>query len=344
MAVEFEGKGFIEAHEDDLGMSFYVYDIDLKHIDGGFFDGDVTAYEAVEMVAQDQGFGAIEKGNIVFNYRDFIEATIDANQIVSNYANIPLYKDNAEHATATGQYGSFLESYRINGLCRYAIEEAITSGYRDNTLDESVVRSVLAQFGEERVAFVMANSIQQKNWDGRISEENKAWAQSYEVPADGAESFAVTGVHPGLIDVFATQLRKELTANIEMEKLPEQKTAKMTPQDRVIRDAVMDVLKGQIAYRNDGMMAQHSASDQSFRVLADNKVKIDNDIVTQNGEPIFAIHRRISDRKTKGCYRELTPKLEFIKKDRPSIHEKLKTAAKNQPTATKQNKKKEMER
>lgn len=106
----------------------------------------------------------------------------------------------------------------------------------------------------------------------------------------------------------------------------------------------MDVLKDQIAYRNDGMMSQYKASDQSFRTLADHQVKIDGDTVTQNGEPIFAIQRRISDRKTKGCYRELTPKLEFIKRERPSIHEKLKTAAAQQVSKPTQAKKKEMER
>jgi len=340
VAVEFEGKGFIEAHEDELGMSFSVYDLNLKHIDGGFFDGEMTAYEAVEMVALDYDYGDINKGSIVFNYNDFMDAVADANQIISNYANIPLYKDNAEHATATGEYGSFLESYRINGLCRFAIEEAINSGYQDNTLSSTAAKDVISQFGEERVAYVLANSIQQKNWDGRISDDNKAWAKSYEIPADGAESFAVTAVHPGLLNVFTNQFRAE----IEQVHVAEMPIAKMTPTDRKIKDAVMDVLKDQIAYRNDGMMSQYKASDQSFRTLADHQVKIDGDTVTQNSEPIFAIQRRISERKTKGCYRELTPKLEFIKRERPSIHEKLKTAAAQQVSKPTQAKKKEMER
>ena len=56
--------------------------------------------------------------------------------------------------------------------------------------------------------------------------------------------------------------------------------------------------------------------------------------LSQNGEPLFAIHRRHSTRKTQGCYRELTPTLEYIRKEqkqeKPSIRDQLK-AAKTQP-------------
>ena len=69
------------------------------------------------------------------------------------------------------------------------------------------------------------------------------------------------------------------------------------------------------------------------------KVKIDGNTVTQNGEPMFAIHRRYAARKTHGCYRELTPTLEYIKQEKtqeakqekPSIRDQLKAAAKAQP-------------
>ena len=54
---------------------------------------------------------------------------------------------------------------------------------------------------------------------------------------------------------------------------------------------------------------------------------------------MFAIHRRYSAKKTQGCYRELTPTLEYIKKEKaqetkqekPSIREQLKAATKTQP-------------
>ena len=69
------------------------------------------------------------------------------------------------------------------------------------------------------------------------------------------------------------------------------------------------------------------------------KVRIEGNTVTRDGEPIFAIHRRHSAKKTQGCYRELTPTLEYIGKEKsqeavrekPSIREQLRAAAKSQP-------------
>ena len=97
----------------------------------------------------------------------------------------------------------------------------------------------------------------------------------------------------------------------------------------------MDTLKARIAYANDGMRSTVKASDQSQRIMARNGVKIEGNTVTQNGEPLFAIHRRHSAKKTQGCYRELIPTLEYIrqekKQEKPSIRDQLKAAAKSQP-------------
>ena len=101
----------------------------------------------------------------------------------------------------------------------------------------------------------------------------------------------------------------------------------------------MDTLKAQIAGRNDGMLAAYHSSNQSFKVMVEYKVRIDGNTVTRDGEPMFAIHRRHSTKKTQGCYRELTPTLEYIGKEKarettrekPSIREQLRAASKSQP-------------
>ena len=102
-----------------------------------------------------------------------------------------------------------------------------------------------------------------------------------------------------------------------------------------IKAAVMYALKGQIAYNNDGMRASYRASNHSFNLLARNGVRIEGNTVTQNGEPLFKIHRRHATRKTQGCYRELMPTLEYVRQEqkqgKPSIRDQLKAAAKTQP-------------
>ena len=79
------------------------------------------------------------------------------------------------------------------------------------------VHSVVDRFGLERTKFVIAATIQDKDWDGRISDENKQWAKTIEIPQDETpwntkryRQFVVNAAHPGLVDLFANRLRKEL--------------------------------------------------------------------------------------------------------------------------------------
>lgn len=100
----------------------------------------------------------------------------------------------------------------------------------------------------------------------------------------------------------------------------------LTSDEKKIKDAVIDILKERIAYANDGMLSTYKASEQSKRIMTTFKVKIDNNTVTHDGKPLFAIHRRYSQHKTKGCYRELNPTLENIKErqtEKPSIRQQL---------------------
>ena len=129
---------------------------------------------------------------------------------------------------------------------------------------------------------------------------------------------------------------------------------RLTPEEKQIKAAVMDALKARIAYANDGMMSTVKASEQSHRVMAHHKVKIEDNTVTLNEEPLFAIHRHYYARKTQGCYRELMPTLEYIKREKskeasqekPSIRDKLKTPCRSSKTEQDKQKHKsnEMER
>ena len=103
--------------------------------------------------------------------------------------------------------------YRYSGA--YAIEQAIAAHYSNNSLGKDVAAEVIEQFGAERVAYVLANTIRQMDWDGRISPDNKAWAKSvliYENKdpwgMDRNMDFMVTRSHPGLIDLVSSQVRR----------------------------------------------------------------------------------------------------------------------------------------
>ena len=287
---------------------------------------------------------------------------------------VPIYRETANYAYEAGEMEAYRASLAANEKCRSAIEAAISSNYGDNSLNaEAAVKSVLEQFSPERVRYVLANTIQQKNFDGRIPQPLKEWAKSVEVCPENASRFLVDKPNPGLTALFVdafrqqTEPKKEVASEktgrdpevvawendeitsfevktVEVKSpfapMPEEaakapKAHRLTAEEKEIKAAVMDTLKGQIAYNNDGMRASYRASNHSFNLLARNGVRIEGNMVTQNGEPLFKIHRRHAARKTQGCYRELMPTLEYVKQEqkqeKPSIRDQLKAAAKTQP-------------
>ena len=291
---------------------------------------------------------------------------------------VPIYHETANYAYEAGELESYRASLAANVECRRAIEAAISSNYGDNRLNaEAAVKSVLEQFSPERVRYVLANTIQQKDFDGRIPQPLKEWAKSVEVCPENASRFLVDKPNPGLTALFVdafrqqTEAQKEVTSEKTEERDPEvvawendeitsievktvevkspfaplpekadaPKPHRMTADEKKIKEAVMDSLKGQIAYANDGMRSTYKTSMQSHKTMIQFNVRIEGNTVTRNGEPMFKIHRRHATKKTQGCYRELMPTLEYIgreaaqetKQEKPSIRDQLKAAAKSQP-------------
>ena len=228
----------------------------------------------------------------------------------------------------------------LNMDCRDAIESAISANYSDNRLDaKTAVQSVIEEFSPERIACVLANTIRQKDYDGRIQPQQKQWAKTIEIAPENGQHFIIDQVNPGLLDLFASEFQKQTVP--EVVQVPvEPPKHRLTADEKKIKEAVMDTLKGQITYANDGMRSTYKTSMQSHKTMIQFNVRIEGNTVTRDGEPMFAIHRRHAARKTQGCYRELTPTLEYIgreksqeaKQEKPSIREQLRTtAAKSQP-------------
>lgn len=137
----------------------------------------------------------------------------------------PLYWHDAAYAREHEELPQYRESYQANVACKEAIEKAINANYKDNRLNsQAVMDAVSAEFSTERIQYVLANTVQQKDWDGRISPANKAWAQTVPVTPNpdswGSDRncyFVVDQAHTGLMDLFLTHFRREL------EKAPKEK-------------------------------------------------------------------------------------------------------------------------
>ena len=153
------------------------------------------------------------------SYMDVIRDTIEtrANELYQaqeTLKNTPLYPHSAAYASEHGEMAQYNLSYQANSACKEAIEQTISAHYAENRLDtEAAVKDVLEKFGTERVQFILANTIQRKNYDGRISQDNKAWAKNIPTLEDSGASrhcayLVVDQVNPGLTDLFTRQFRK----------------------------------------------------------------------------------------------------------------------------------------
>lgn len=130
--------------------------------------------------------------------------------------NTPLYLHSLSYAYEHNELDAYRASSKANRACRDVIEDAIADNYRDNRLNPECVQQVLKQFDYGRIFYVLANTVRKKNEDGRISRDNKAWAQTIPVCEDrdsfGADRncyFIVDRSHTGLMDLFLTQARQE---------------------------------------------------------------------------------------------------------------------------------------
>lgn len=151
--------------------------------------------------------------------RDSIEDT--AKDEAKKLRDLPVYPYPADHAREQGELDVYRASFRANVSCKDAIEAAIRDNYHDNRLDAAAVGQVAEQFGQERMLYVLAATVRHFEYDGRISRDNKRWANTIPVyenkdgmDSDRAVQFVV-GSHPGLTDLFLTGARREqpLTAD-----------------------------------------------------------------------------------------------------------------------------------
>ena len=181
-------------------------------------------------------------------YMDIISETVEnkAKDILKEaeaLRSAPVYPYPAEYARDNGELDKYRLSRRANIACKDAIEQAIGDHYADNCLDSAAaVQQVVDAFGYDRTLYVLAVTVQHKNWDGRISDSNKAWAATvpvFEDKTDGSADqnvfFVVDKAHPGLTDLFVRAARKAQERDKEKQK-PE-------PKKEAEKPSIMEKLK-----------------------------------------------------------------------------------------------------
>lgn len=126
---------------------------------------------------------------------------------------IPVYRQTGMYARENGELEQFRQSNVANIACRAAIEKEIAENFDGMRLKNDAAELVLSEFGAERVLFVLANTVQHKEWDGRFSRENKAWAAAFSIEPDVVMGMDrrlqfIVNSHPAVLDGFIRMARE----------------------------------------------------------------------------------------------------------------------------------------
>ena len=121
-----------------------------------------------------------------------------------------LYPYSANEARKRGELALWRASHQANISCKRAIEESIRQNFDGMHLNNGCVDEVIAKYGYKRTAWVLSNTIQQKDQDGRFSQANKQWAKRTCIPSDHwHNSDFVVESHPAVLDGFLNEVRAE---------------------------------------------------------------------------------------------------------------------------------------
>jgi hypothetical protein len=142
-----------------------------------------------------------------------------------------VYLHPADYAREHGEIHLYRQSNRLNRECAQAIDAAINVNWDGSKLNPEGARLVLKQYGIQRVAMVLANTLSYKDYDLRFSSANREWAKGYpKLEGSGIE----LNSHPVKLDGFVDQaIRGGLERGGErpsaMEKLDAAKKAVKPP-------------------------------------------------------------------------------------------------------------------
>lgn len=136
---------------------------------------------------------------------------------MQDYKDIPLYKHGGAYARENGELPAYRDSHTANLACKDALEFAISDNYSDNHLNrQGIIDTMLKRFSIERIKFVLAMTVMAREYDGRISRDNKKWAWRLDITPnpdgigfDRNIYYALDKAHSVLVDGLITYFRQQ---------------------------------------------------------------------------------------------------------------------------------------
>lgn len=241
---EHKKDGLIHGDSDQIAVEGHVgtwYAIDETEIGGEKFFlleheeyGDEAACVAVneqgKLVAEDlwNGFDEDFQDAVKEYFAEKNPTSQKEEQVVpveeesrTDDSDVPVYYESFGYAAENGEVDLYRISRQLNEDCRNAIEEAIADNFDGMHLADDATKSVVEQFGMERMGYILAYTLNYNNHDGRYSHGNKEWAETTCKGERGNNIRPdwIVRSHPAVLNGFVDMYRKELAA--EQQREPE---------------------------------------------------------------------------------------------------------------------------
>ena len=173
--------------------------------------------------------------DVLKEYRDLDSPNDDilaAVEIAANlYMEPPIYRQDYKYAIEHSEKEAFLASHEAYGNCTEAIDNAIDRDFDGLYLRKSCVMKVLETYSPERIADVLASTVQQRAWDGRFSQDNRLWANGIDTSHIRSSPYrCICESHPAVLDGFISMFRHAILEQKRDEKATA--PAQHKPQER----------------------------------------------------------------------------------------------------------------
>ena len=243
---------------------------------------------------------SLEDKNITFLKlgRDVDEAELKVNDEIAKFAIKAAYNKKLP-----------LEATMISRSCGLDIENGISTHFDGMHLNTDFIANLYALYGEERMNYVLANTVQMSEIDGRFNPDNKSWAKGISInnSEEDRRKFYVTS-HPALLDGFITAYRRYV------KEFKEQ----LDKEDKTLSDFTKVTARGDkvVSISKDGNGRDIAIIDRTARENGDYTVAIGYHTETgdwEQGRYGFETQKAAEEWREKEYSADTKPKIEYTK-------------------------------
>ncbi len=120
----------------------------------------------------------------------------------------PLYKFSFSEAKRSGETEEFRESFQENIRCRDFLDNEIKEKFDGMHLPNECAENAVKEFGYDRTMWVIANTVLERDGDGRFHNKNRDWAKSLNIPKENRNYEFALRSHSCMVDGLAGQVQK----------------------------------------------------------------------------------------------------------------------------------------